>query len=394
VPKLSLAGFKNPVTRPRFIIWTFVAVLALAAFMIVMLGATSTYWFCGSVCHKVQDDTIHAYGVSAHSKISCMACHEPSDANPITFLLKKVKSGLEVIPTVGNTFELPLNAGSALALSPGEMGSAQCTQCHSGNREITPSRNLKIDHAAHADAGIWCTVCHNRTAHDESNAPPTLVAPNGRKNVAHQNFMKMSACFRCHDLDGVVKMTGPGAKAASGACATCHPAGFELKPASHRTAEWSAKAHGVAALEAGKKAAEQGVESKKLTAEGIPAYLTAPVNDCYTCHSKKQFCTKCHGIDMPHEPGFDKSHKTVALKDILVCQKCHVPTGVATGIAAGTTLASAEIPFCENCHHKGGEPGVAWLKAHPAVVAAKGTVACFKCHSPTVCAKCHVRGGK
>jgi len=292
--KISLAGFKDPVRRPRFIVWTFTILFALAAFVVVMLGATSTRWFCAQVCHSVQDDTIRAYEASSHSEISCMACHEPVNADTITFLFKKVKSGLEVIPTVSKTFTLPLNAGSALALSPDEMGSTQCTQCHSANRVVTPSAGIIIDHKAHADAGIWCTVCHNRVAHNEVAAPPTLTDPHGNKNVAHPNFMKMDYCFRCHDQEGTVKMTGAGAKAAPGTCATCHTAGFKLVPETHDVADWSVKAHGAAAQAAVEEFGKGQAEAKELTDEGVAPYLAAPVNTCYTCHVKTKFCDPCH----------------------------------------------------------------------------------------------------
>jgi nitrate/TMAO reductase-like tetraheme cytochrome c subunit len=293
--KISLSGFKDPITRPRFIAWTFVVVFALAAFVVVMIGATSTYWFCSGVCHKVQDDTINAYQASTHNKISCMACHEPVNADTLTFLLAKVKSGLEVIPTVGNTFTLPLNAGSALALKGGkEMGSQQCEQCHSPNRIVTPETGLKANHKVHADAGIWCTVCHNRVAHNDTAAPPKLTAPNGAPNTAHQNFMQMDYCYRCHDLEGKVKMTGTGAKAAPGTCITCHPAGFDLIPATHKAADWSIKGHGEAAKEILKEMGVREAEAKNLEEEGITPYLAALVNTCFTCHVESKFCTPCH----------------------------------------------------------------------------------------------------
>lgn len=291
--KISLAGFKDPVRRPRFIVWTFVVVLALAAFVIVMLGATSTLWFCADVCHKVQDDSIAAYRASSHSQISCMACHEPVNADTVTFLLAKVKSGLEVIPTVGNTFSLPLNPGSALALKGGkEMGAQQCTQCHSMNRRITSSAALLPNHKVHTDAGIWCTVCHNRVAHNDEAAPPTLTAPNGSKNIKHTNFLSMDGCFRCHDLEGKVKMTGQ--KPASGVCTTCHPAGFELVPESHKAADWSGAAHGERSKEILKEMGALEVEAKVLEEEGIAPYLAAPVNQCFTCHVESKFCAPCH----------------------------------------------------------------------------------------------------
>lgn len=293
--KISLAGFKDPVRRPRFIVWTFVVVLALAAFVVVMLGATSTRWFCAEVCHYVQDDTIAAYNASSHAEISCMACHEPVNADTFTFLVAKVKSGLEVIPTVAKTFSLPLNAGSALALEGGvHMGSQQCTQCHSSNRVVTAGEGIKIDHKKHADAGVWCTLCHNRVAHNDKDVAPVLVAPNGTKNVAHPDFMKMDACFRCHDLEGKVKMAGTGAKAASGVCTTCHPAGFELVPESHEAADWSTSAHGEHAKDLLKEMGTLEAEAKVLEEEGIEPYLAAPVNECFTCHVEAKFCDACH----------------------------------------------------------------------------------------------------
>ena len=120
--KISLAGFKDPVRRPRFIIWTFVVVLVLAAVVVIALGATSTRWFCAQVCHKVQDDTIAAYEASAHSEISCMACHEPVNANTVVFVLAKMKALGELYLTVTSKYELPLNEGSALVAERGGDG--------------------------------------------------------------------------------------------------------------------------------------------------------------------------------------------------------------------------------------------------------------------------------
>ena len=40
--RISFKGFKNPVTRPRYIIWALVVVLVIAGVMIPVLGITST----------------------------------------------------------------------------------------------------------------------------------------------------------------------------------------------------------------------------------------------------------------------------------------------------------------------------------------------------------------
>ena len=90
-----------------------------------MLGVTSTRWFCSEGCHKVQDDTITAYEHSAHAEISCMACHMPVAANPVIFLIHKAEALGELAQTVTNSYELPLNAESEVALDDDRRTSAR-----------------------------------------------------------------------------------------------------------------------------------------------------------------------------------------------------------------------------------------------------------------------------
>ncbi|MDO8964485.1 MAG: NapC/NirT family cytochrome c, partial [Coriobacteriia bacterium] len=316
--KISLAGFKDPVRRPRYIIWTGVVVMVLAAVVVVALGATSTRWFCAQVCHKVQDDTIAAYEASSHSEVSCMACHEPVNANTVVFILKKMKALGELYLTVTGNYELPLNAGSALALNEEEFGSDMCTQCHSANRPVTPSPGIIIDHKVHEEKEISCTTCHNRVAHNEVAAPPKLISPNGEPSKAHPNFMKMDACFRCHDVDGKKKATG--------ACGACHTPDFKLVPETHEVKTWFPKGHAEAADKAEEKVKEEEKEAEKLKEEGVSADLATPVNYCATCHSKEKFCNSCHGMEMPHPEEFKtKSHPEVAKKAFDKCVMCHEP---------------------------------------------------------------------
>ena len=219
MPRVSLEGFRDPDRRPRLLVWIGIVALALATVVIAALGVTSTYWFCAEVCHKVQDDTIIAYDLSSHSEVSCIACHMPAGAGPITFVLHKMQALSEAYLTITDKFELPLNDGSHLALDGDHMGSGQCTQCHSENRDFTPSRGIIIDHAVHEENDFHCALCHNRVAHPEDFE---LTLAGNRK---HDDFMSMDACFRCHGFDEGALATPE--------CAACHPAYFELKPASH-----------------------------------------------------------------------------------------------------------------------------------------------------------------
>ena len=393
--KISLAGFKDPVRRPRYIIWAIVAVLVIIAVMIPVLGVTSTYWFCAEGCHKVQDDTIIAYNHSTHSKISCMACHMPVQANPVVFLLHKAEALGELYMTVTNKFELPLNAESEVALV---MKTKQCTQCHNlATRNITTSPGMKINHDKHSEQGVTCTTCHNRVAHNE-DFELTLTHPvTGEPNRPHENFGSMDACFRCHDLENE--------EAAPGECIACHTVGFELKPESHLEAGFIPK-HGEMAKESLEKVAETVKETgiATITAESKTEWMkpaegseettgerlmpVGAVYYCGTCH-KQQFCTDCHGTQMPHseefiEPKDVKDPKGHPVQSVAIPKKCVMCHG-----------ENVKTHFCDECHHGtkvGYEFNVKqpWIPQHPKAVAESGVKPCTeKCHSPKFCVDCH-----
>ena len=263
--------------------WTGVALIFLGIFIAIIGGTlTSTRFFCDQSCHMVQDDTIASYNNSAHSEVSCVACHEPVNANPVVYFMAKAKSVLTELPeTITGGYRFPLNKGSAYALNPKEMGDKQCTQCHNENiRKVTPSVGIVIDHAIHTKNGVTCTTCHNRCAHNEQGLTLKL-----KGNVKHADFLQMDACFRCHGLEG--KPEAPGA------CIICHTIDFDLVPASHKVKGWLPKGHSEAAAESLKEFGQATAESEDLINEGIPERVVKPVEHCSTCH-KRQFCDDCH----------------------------------------------------------------------------------------------------
>ena len=346
--KISLAGWKDPVRRPRFIIWTGVAVLVLAAFMILALGATSTYWFCASICHKVQDDSIIAYNRSSHSQVSCMSCHEPVNANPVVFILAKAEALGELYLTATNKYELPLNGKSHYSL---ELTSERCTQCHSENRIVTTTPGIIIDHKVHEEKEVQCTYCHNRIAHRE-DFELTLENPDGTPSHKHFDFMSMTACFRCHEQgeDGVERPLK-----APGKCELCHPANFQLKPASHLESAFYPKGHAELANEADKVVEETKAESEESAAEGegeteelgLSLPSVGEVNHCFTCHNEETFCNECHGMEMPHPSEFTSptaasdpaGHPVISKQKPAKCEFCH---------------EVKKTDFCNKCHHGDG----------------------------------------
>lgn len=373
--KRVIEMFRNPATRPRALIWTAAGVIALLVLSAGGVIGTSTNWFCTVPCHNVHDDNTIAFNAGSHVSVSCVTCHEPVNGSPITFVLKKIEVLPDLIPTIANTFEIPVNPRSHLAL---EMGDEFCTQCHNlSTRTVSPSAGILIDHDKHTAKGVTCTSCHNRVAHPEEDV--TLVLAKDQQK--HENWMEMDACFRCHDLE-------PGA-AAPGTCAACHPADFNLVPASHEATGWytefgESSGHATAYTEEASRVAEaetHAAEEAEIKHRAAPEMRPmGTVNTCYTCH-QKQYCTDCHGLEMPHPQDFSKNHGDAGRKTPGTCAKCHA-----------RSAAEAKGDFCNACHHPQSTPGRPWVKQHDEAVKSTGATPCFNCHDQRYCSACHVRG--
>ncbi|MCL2324403.1 MAG: hypothetical protein FWC48_02360 [Actinomycetia bacterium] len=304
--------FRNPVSRPRAIIWTGVVLICLIAFVMVAIAATSSYWFCAVGCHKVQDDAVAAYRHGSHNQVSCLSCHMPAGANPVVFMIHKVEAAVGELPvTFANSFEVPLNPLSKVALSSIEFPDTQCTQCHDlETRKVTTSSGIIFEHKTHLNLKIRCTFCHNRAGHNESGLTLVGVQPRtGEKAFPHVDYMTMNGCYRCHSLDaGAV---------ASGKCSVCHMDTTNLKPKDHLVANYLHK-HGRLFINEEKRVeeAEKETRQKAPTPESVQrklddlaagkstgsaksedfAWPVAPiqtVNTCYTCHTKAS-CEACH----------------------------------------------------------------------------------------------------
>lgn len=372
------ALFTQRSKRPQLVLWLGLAVLVLVVFTGVSTVGTSTNWFCTEPCHKVHDDNTLAYNESSHVMISCVACHEPLNGSPLTLVLMKIEVAPDLIPTVMNTYHLPMNENHSVAF---EMPDEQCTQCHSlENRRVDTSAGLIMNHDVHAANEVRCTSCHNRVAHPEEDI--TLVLEGDKK---HENWLGMDACFRCHGLEQDA--------AAPGTCSACHPAEFDLVPGTHDTPNWYAEfgdssGHAAAASEEAARVTAAETWAGGLTQvkheEGVmtPGYEQT-VNTCYTCH-EKQFCTNCHGVEMPHTAEFATDHGEAGLANPASCAKCH---------ARSETEAQGDA-FCNACHHPASTPDRPWLDQHYVPVREQGVDQCLDCHSPRYCSVCHVDGAE
>lgn len=370
-----IAPFLDARRRPRAIITLGVGAIFMVILMVAGLVGTSFEWFCTTPCHTVHDDNTVAYKASSHKNVSCIACHEPVNASPLTFVMMKIHVLPDLPATIFGYYEAP-NLANHVAT---EMPSEQCTQCHNlDNRTVTTSLGLVMDHDVHEQNGVTCTTCHNRVAHNDDAITKFAV----RDNRAHDNWMKMDACFRCHSLEQDAK--------APGECAKCHEPGFDLEPKSHDAKNWYAKfgdsaGHAKAAraeAESVAKAHELNSEFEPLDAEHAEGPVLMPaseVNSCTTCH-KQDFCDSCHKLDMPHPAEFKTDHGKQGYASPQTCAQCHARSAAE---AQGTQ-------FCSACHHPTSTPGQPWLNTHKSTVSKSGAEQCFKCHKPEACSSCHV----
>lgn len=381
VPRSASAGALRttpPRRRRSFVVLLAIVLLAAILLLSAGLAATSSAGFCTRSCHSVHGDDVAAFGQSTHQRVSCVTCHAAADASALgRFAYRLGKLG-DYGPMLFGGVEQPINAMSDVALS---MPSAQCTQCHvMDKRRVTPSAGIVIDHAVHEAAGIGCTTCHNRVAHPESAITLEIEG-----NAPKQDFMAMTACYRCHSLGE----TWASEYRAPGECAVCHTAGFDLMPPSHDAEDWYTE-RGESAGHASALAAalERAATMQERTIEGNALVLVPPVaavNECYTCHLAA-FCTNCHGTQIPHPDGFTVAHgQDFTSAEASGCAKCHNKTGAEANDRYTCTL----------CHHPGFNPAEgAWRKRHDDVIA--GGVSpldsCYGCHDEMYCSSCHVRG--
>lgn len=289
--------------------------------------ASSSPALCMS-CHEME---LRAgeWHESAHAQVTCVSCHLPPRpwyAVPARLVDRAGLLVRDVSAHLAGGFDDPVDVrGTARPISD-----ATCLQCHTANREATSGYRILIDHVEHAKRNGSCVSCHVRTAHP--------IETRGRA------LTFMAQCYTCH---------GTAAEPdASAECSTCHPADYELVPATHEQVAWKDD-HGETAR------SDFGL--------------------CELCH-EQPFCTDCHGVQMPHPDGWEKGatgHAAAAKTDRAVCSRCH-----------GETL-----DMCTMCHHDAYEPAKGtWVQQHYEEVRERGAAYCMsECHAPAYCITCHVR---
>ncbi|NOY56875.1 MAG: hypothetical protein GXP34_12955 [Actinobacteria bacterium] len=207
----------------------------------------------------------------------------------------------------------------------------ECSQCHENlDKSLTAGDVAPLPtftHKAHfAVSNANCSQCHDPADHG--------VTPS------------MDRCFACHGQTP--------AAFAPGRCTLCHSLSFIPSPRSHAD-RWATE-HGVG--------------------------LQANAESCTLCHDTTQFCTACHGVEIPHPADWATSTHPLAFFEAgpETCAKCH------------QLEASRSRDDCDACHHPQGGADVSWKATHPSVVQTSANNTCFSCHQPATCVRCHTTG--
>lgn len=309
--------------RARIALAVVVGVVALFALADVV---TSSPALCGS-CHEMQPSHV-SWAESAHTGVRCVTCHEtPREwyARPATLAERSRLLSRDTWRHLTGRLGEPADPRVIGRTSP--MPDEICLRCHDPNRKATSGFRILIDHPEHAKRTGSCVACHVYTAHTD----PVLGRP----------LSLMTRCFDCHGT--------PGEPDAPATCETCHPSGFDLRPASHLEDPWM-RDHGFS--------------------------VSADSPFCTMCH-QQSYCDSCHGLEMPHPEGWlggDFGHAVFAEREREVCEQCH----------------TEKPDSCTVCHHRTFDAARgSWVDQHFLEARTAGVVSCMECHSPLSCAQCH-----
>jgi len=287
-------------TRGRLVV-AGIAVLVVA-FAWVGTGYTTSDPAVCNGCHlKALQHAKAAAGTDPHTKVSCVACHEPGG------VFGRLVSG---VPS--RIVHFVSQARGAKTDEYGAVTGSACSTCHaSGLAGIATSktRGLKVSHKEPLAASATCLDCHAMNA-----------------GVVGTYNAGMGPCLRCHD-----------GKKASATCATCHDQ---------------------------KVATAARVRTTSFAIEQIPEVTCGGCHDekkqCDTCHGirmphTKVFMAYAHAragaVDYWYNGGKTCGRCHTATRN--PCTKCHSTLmGHAHGVGSGLAAAHkrAAETSCNTCH--------------------------------------------
>ncbi|WML41190.1 NapC/NirT family cytochrome c [Neobacillus sp. OS1-2] len=196
--KFRAIDWKNPVNRWKLLFVSLVGCIVIFGGGYGVLSLTNSPSFCAS-CHEMAPE-YSTYTASAHNNISCVQCHiKPGFVNMVTHKMKSMK---EVYYHVTGVPE------QIVQTEEEAVSNENCLQCHSKNRLVTASGDLKVNHKGHIEEGIPCISCHAGVVHakivtrgiNTEDVRGHWTKENAEKLVEKKYLRpNMGSCIDCHD---------------------------------------------------------------------------------------------------------------------------------------------------------------------------------------------------
>lgn len=390
--KFRSIDWKNPVNRWKLLFVSLFAFIALLGVMYGAVAATSTPTFC-KTCHEMAPEHV-TFTASAHNQISCVQCHvKPGIGNTLVHKVEALKEVYYHIVGPPNPI-----AQTVPVLNE------NCEQCHSQNRLVTATGDLKVNHKGHIEEGIPCITCHSGVVHAKAverglNTQENLDywTPENAEKLMGEQYMRpnMGTCIDCHDQVNQGKK--PWKDIAYSLPESTHGKEHEEKESS-KEENHDAEATEVSAAEA-EKVSHQKTQDIILQAVGKQKQDVKLSMECFTCHIE---------INTPknHDNvAWNQSHGGDALDRLDECIDCHQDSKWIKVFAKqdiqqllkGSTdkekytknivvvkNESRQNHFCSTCHANrppGHVDSDTWLTAHASEAQTNEAKSnCYVCH--------------
>lgn len=286
--------------------------LAIGGILMTLLVALVTGGSSAAACKLCHREVVLAQDKSSHASVGCYRCHAPG-ASRVSFKANEI---FRMYPKalLGWKPQGPVRDTSTVG----------CNACHDGSNERTPGRTgIRILHSSCA-LGSSCDSCHSTTAHGEE--------------VRWKRQAVMEDCTACHQREKAVLE-----------CDACHEGALKT-----------------ARLAAGPWQVTHGPLWRQTHGMG-------KLDSCVTCHPD-DYCKRCHKVSIPHPVTFGSEHGPAAVADRASCEKCHKSRA-----------------FCDSCHGIVMPHIPGYLAKHSGETSSTSDPRCTRCHTKQTCERCHAR---
>lgn len=302
---------KRPRATPRSQRVRILIALGLVGVLGAVLAGGSAPVVCGA-CHGDQHDALDA---TAHADVGCYDCHLDNGAWGLAEQKSEELFRMYPAALFGRDMARPADTTSRDV----------CLGCHGDvSGTTTDGERFSIVHDSCA-SGPTCDTCHAPTAHGTA--------------MRWQPGPVMEECVSCHSAED-----------APISCDTCHAEGDYRRPTDAPRGPWQVT-HG--------KHWEQ-------------THGLGDTEVCVTCHPD-DYCTRCHGVAVPHTEDFGSEHGTAAIESPDSCAKCH----------------TSRTEFCDACHTMEMPHPDGFLPSHSQIASSRTEGRCFICHADRDCENCH-----